>query len=542
MPRSETTPIVLVTEFVFVKFRDAELDGICVTKFDFMKSGDSLWLHSGGKYAIIPVVAVERKDMFIGRREQLSDLESLWRKRTSSLVACRGRRRVGKSTLFREFARRTADVYYEFEGLPPNPEKPVTNEDQLRQFATRLARFTNTPVQNLLSWNDAFFWLDRAIDDTKKTVVMLDEISWMGSEDSNFPGVLRNAWESLFHRHDRLVFVICGSVSAWIKKNILGNTGFTGRFSRDYVLTELSLAECAEFWRPHVDNLAPREIFNVLSVTGGVPRYLEEIDPGLTAEENIRRLCFRKEGELYNDFDAIFNPIFGERVMKQRRILSLLADGAMSGSEIAEKMGEDRNGRIAEMLRELSEGGFVDSDPGINPETGEESRVSRYRLRDNYSRFYLKFIEPRKAQIKRGSYRFTTLSSLPEWNAVMGLAFENLIVNNAVELYPHLGVGGTTIESAAPFRSVRKDRSGHRRVCQIDLLVQTPRTVYVVEVKRKDIDGGVEKDVEEKMRLLHVRKNVSKRPVLVYDGEISPRIEADGYFAALIPARKLLGI
>ena len=216
--------------------------------------------------------------------------------------------------------------------------------------------------------------------------------------------------------------------------------------------------------------------------------------------------------------------------------------GAMRGSEIAENLGEDRNGRIAEMLRELSEGGFVDSDPGINPETGEESRVSRYRLRDNYSRFYLKFIEPRKTQIKRGAYRFTTLSSLPEWNAVMGLAFENLIVNNAVELYPHLGIGGTTIESAAPFRSVRKDRSGRRRVCQIDLLVQTPRTAYVVEVKRKNIDGDVEKDVEEKMKLLHVRKNVSKRPVLVYDGEISPRVEADGYFAALIPARKLLGM
>ena len=78
--------------------------------------------------------------MFIGREDQLSDLESLWRKRTSSLVACRGRRRIGKSTLFREFARRTADVYYEFEGLPPNPEKPVTNEDQLREFAARLAR------------------------------------------------------------------------------------------------------------------------------------------------------------------------------------------------------------------------------------------------------------------------------------------------------------------------------------------------------------------------------------------------------------------
>ena len=60
--------------------------------------------------------------MFIGRKEYLDDLESLWRKRTSSIVACRGRRRIGKSTLFREFARRTADAYLEFEGLAPDGE------------------------------------------------------------------------------------------------------------------------------------------------------------------------------------------------------------------------------------------------------------------------------------------------------------------------------------------------------------------------------------------------------------------------------------
>ena len=69
--------------------------------------------------------------MFVGRKEELADLESLWRKRTSSIVACRGRRRIGKSTLFREFARRTADVLLEFEGLAPDPEHPVTNDDQL---------------------------------------------------------------------------------------------------------------------------------------------------------------------------------------------------------------------------------------------------------------------------------------------------------------------------------------------------------------------------------------------------------------------------
>ena len=71
---------------------------------------------------------------FVGRKEYLEDLESLWRKRSSSIVACRGRRRIGKSTLFREFARRTADAYVEIEGLPP--ARNMTNQMQLGNFCS----------------------------------------------------------------------------------------------------------------------------------------------------------------------------------------------------------------------------------------------------------------------------------------------------------------------------------------------------------------------------------------------------------------------
>ena len=481
--------------------------------------------------------------MFIGRKEYLDDLESLWRKRTSSIVACRGRRRIGKSTLFREFAKRTADVYMEFEGLAPDGEHEVTNEDQLKEFAATLARLTNSPILSLPTWKDAFFWLDRAIDDSKKTIILLDEISWMGGCDPNFPAMLRNAWESYFHRHEKLVLVVCGSVSAWIKEHILGNAGFIGRFSRDYILTELSLAECAKFWKPGAAELNEREIFDVLSVTGGVPRYLEEVDPGLSAEENIRRLCFRKEGVLFKDFDAIFNTMFGDNVVVRRRILGLLAAGPMSGAEIAQRLEIERNGDLSDRLKELAEGGFIDPDPGLNPETGEEARVSRYRLRDNYTRFYLKYIEPRKGMIMRGSYRFASLSSLPDWNTVMGLQFENLIVNNAMDVVPFLGIGNSTVESAAPYRNVRKDRNGEKKGCQIDLLVQTPRTAYVVEVKRRsEIGPEIEREVAERMKRLPLRRGMSKRPALVYDGHVDPTVEASGFFAAIVPGRRLLGL
>lgn len=481
--------------------------------------------------------------MFFGRKEQLEDLEALWRKRTSSLVACRGRRRIGKSTLFREFARRTAGAYLEFEGLPPRDGRPVPNAEQLAAFAAALARQTNSPILTLPNWYDAFFWLDKAIDDSRRTVVLLDEISWMGGDDPNFPGTLRTAWETFFHRHEKLVVVACGSVSAWIKRNILGNTGFTGRFSRDYVLPELPLRDCAPFWGAAATRVAPREMLDVLSVTGGVPRYLEEIDPGLPADENIRRLCFTKGGTLFEDFDAIFNPLFGPKSEFKKRILRDLVDGPRTGAEIATRMDEPRNGHLSETLKELCEGGFLSDDPGMNPETGAESRVARYRLRDNYTRFYLKYVEPNRRAIERGAFRFASLSSLPEWNSAMGLAFENLIVNNAMELVPYLGMGNSTVESAAPYRNVRKGRNGKGIGCQIDLLVQTPRAAYVVEIKRRnEIGAEIEKEVAERMKRLPLRRGMSKRPVLVCDGHVDPAVEADGFFSAIIQGRRLLGI
>lgn len=480
--------------------------------------------------------------MFIGRREYLADLETLWRKRTSSIIACRGRRRIGKSTLFREFARRTADVYIEIEGLPPTRERKMTNQDEINHFVTMLNDQTGCGHKKCEHWYDAFSLLEKQIEDSKKTVVLLDEISWMGQYDYNFPGALRSAWETLLHRHDRLIVVLCGSVSSWIKDNILANTGFTGRFSRDYVIGELSLSECAEFWGQAKDRINSKEIFDVLSVTGGVPRYLEEMDPGLSAEENIRKTCFSPGGELYKDFDAIFDPLLGENIPVKRDILTLLADGPMSGAELARKLERGRNGAFAKILKELSLGGFITDDPGKNPATGENMRISKYRLRDNYTRFYLKYVMPHKSEIEMGTYRHESLDHLPEWDSVMGLQFENLIVNNAMAVVALIGLGGATVLSASPYRNVRKSRQGEPMGCQIDLLIQTRKTAYAVEIKRKNTIGPeVESEMCERLRRLPVMPGMNKRPVLVYAGNLSKTLEADGYFDAILNADRLLG-
>ena len=479
--------------------------------------------------------------MFLGRELELASLASLLEKRTPSLVVCRGRRRIGKSTLFEEFARRHRLRFLELDGLMPRPN--IDNEDQLRHFHEELTAQTGQDFPAPRNWTEAFCNLDKAITDDEWNLILLDEISWMGKYDADFPGTLKSAWDLRFKKHPRLVFGLCGSVSAWIKKNILDNTGFVGRFSRDIVLRELSLPWCRQFWGATANRIAPSEIIDVLAVTGGVPRYLEEINPSLSANENIRNLCFNRDGTLFQDFKAIFSSVFGEDAVLKRNVLEKLADGAKTCSELASALGVERGGSLTETLDILAESGFVAKDVGYNPETGKPARQGRYRISDNYTRFYLKHVAPHEREIQAGRYVFASLDMLPGWESTLGLQFENLVVNNVNELLPRIHFGGIPVLSAAPYvkRGKRHTDNEDKSGLQIDLLIQTRKSVCIVEVKHQArIGESVEREVAEKLRRLKVASGVSKRTALVYCGELAPIVRSNGFFDAIVSASDLL--
>lgn len=474
--------------------------------------------------------------MFFGREEELDQLAGLWHKRVASLVTCRGRRRIGKSVLIEEFSRRTGARFIKIEGK--RPQKGWNNATELEAFAEQLAAQTGAETTPPSNWLNAFIRLSDKVRDEEKTVVLLDEISWLGHFDETFAATLKIAWDNYFKKHDRLVLVVCGSVSGWIRDNIIDNRAFLGRRSLDVVLRELPPAECAKFWGETARRTAPREIIDVLSVTGGVPRYLEEIDPSLSASENIKRLCYLPNSILRVDFDEMFNDVVTEQPVFTGKVLRLLVDGPQSVTEIAGALGTEKGGRISKALDMLAECGLVSADSGLNPETGAEIRERRYRLRDNYARFYLKFIEPVARMIDDGSYRFGSLSMLDGWSAVMGLAFENLVVNNYTRLLSHLHLDNTLITSAAPYRKAAV--RGRSRGCQVDLLIQSQGMICIVEVKRCDIDKSIIAEVDRKVSCISRPAGVSIRTALVFDGAIAPTVEANGYFNAIIPFSKLI--
>ena len=477
---------------------------------------------------------------FFGRESQLADLQALWGKSVASLCTCRGRRRIGKSTLIERFAALSNARFIKIEGVKPKPN--YDNDSELKAFALQLSAQTgadDTPPSN---WLNAFLRLDREIHDDERTVVLLDEVSWLGYFDEMFADTIKIAWDNYWKKHDRLVVVLCGSVSGWIKENIIDNSAYMGRRSLDIVMKELPLRECVKFWGTAAERTDPREIFDVLSVTGGVPRYLEEIDPALSAAENIKKLAFSSQGVLRTDFDEMFMDVITRRPKFSSQVLRALVNGPKQSSEIAVDLGVEKSGNISAAMKQLEEAGFVATTGGRNPETGERLRDKYYRIRDNYTRFYLKCIEPVKEVIDEGSFAFVSLEQFEGWNVDMGLAFENLIVNNYRELLPLLHLDRTLIVSASPYFRHPAPKSGREGV-QVDLLLQTRLSMCLVEIKRRrHIGREVTSEVAEKCRRISRPNDVSLKTALVYEGELAPSVEADGFFDALVPARTVLGL
>lgn len=469
-------------------------------------------------------MARKTERIFIGRERELSILKELINARTASLVVIKGRRRIGKSRLIEEFSHQLRTLY--FLGLAP--EDKITALDQRRHFANQLEKQIGLAGLRAEDWDHLLGHL-ASHTNSGKILIVLDEINWMGSKDPTFLPKLKSAWDAAFSKNPQLIMILSGSMAGWIEKNILNSTGFFGRVTLDMTLEELPLKKCSLFWGTLGKSVSAYEKFKVLSVTGGVPLYLELIRPDLSAEENIARLCFRREGLLFKEFDRIFSDLFSKRSDTYRKIIEQLTLGAASEQAIFGGLGHSPSGTFSDYLEDLVNTGYLSRDYTWDIKTGKQSRISRYRLRDNYLRFYLRYIEP-----KRDIIRKTGSIAIPHWHIIMGLQFENLVLNNRAEIYDLLGIDPNEIEYDNPFLQTKtKARPG----CQIDLLIQTRfNTLYLCEIKfcRNEVGPSVIQEVEEKIKCMVLPRGFSVRPVLIHVNGVTPEVEDAGFFSHII--------
>jgi uncharacterized protein len=362
----------------------------------------------------------------------------------------------------------------------------------------------------------------------------------MGSKDPEFLGKIKMAWDNLFSQNPRLILIICGSASSWIEQNILSSTGFVGRISHTLTVEELHLTEIKEFWNN--PNISSFEILKVLSIVGGVPKYLEEINPKLPAEDNIKHLCFTPGGFLVEEFNRIFSDLFLRNSDIYKKIVVCLADGMKTMTEIAAAIDFSKSGRLSEYLNELELSGFIHRDYFWSLKTLQQSSICMYRLKDNYLRFYLKYIAPNMPKIQKDDYAFKSLSALPNWNTILGLQFENLVLHNRKQIQELLGLDSNDVLCDNPY--IQRATTQHKG-CQIDYMIQARfNTVYICEIKFSDspIGSGVIDEIQEKINRLKTPKHMSFRPVLIHVNGVTKDLEHSQYFYKIIDFSKLLGV
>ena len=436
-------------------------------------------------------------NLFIGRQNELADLQPFLQKKTASLLVIKGRRRVGKSRIAEEFAK--DHTFYKFTGLAP--ADGVTDQTQRDEFARRLQEQLNVPKFSTPDWGDLFALLGRLVQ-SGRAIILFDEISWMAHQDQTFLSKLKNAWEDYYKKNPQLILILCSSVSTWIDENIISSTGYFGRISWNMHLDPLPLKDCYKMLKSQGFKTTNHEIFKLLSVTGGIPWYIEQMDANLTADDNIKRQCFTPGGMLVNDFDLIFHELFAKHDEVYKKIIMALASTPLTFNEVAESANYPKSGRLTKYLEDLIKAGFITKDNTWSLQTRKELDLYHYRLSDNYLRFYLKYIQPKLTQIKNKRIAVTELSAAPDWESIMGLQFENLVVNNRHELYRVLGIKPNDVVYDNPyFQNKTKRQQG----CQIDFLIQTRiNMLYVMEIKfsKNTIGRSVIDDVREKINEL----------------------------------------
>ena len=474
---------------------------------------------------------------FLGRAEELTILQELMRN-PLAIATITGRRRIGKSRLVAEHAGRAGRKLIKIEGRD-TPQ--AGNAAQLAAFAADLGGAVGTTGLGFENWNSAFSTLG-TLAQGKEWIILLDEITWLARHSEECLAELKVFIDRYINGSGNQL-ILCGSVSQWVEQHVNESDLFVGRISRKLHLQPLTLAESAQFWSQR--DTSPRDILTSLCVTGGIPRYLEEIDVRESAEWNIRRLCFEPSGYLASELPNLIKSSFlsatrESSLARYLKILKALSGSGKTPAEIEAATGIHNNESLSDSLAALTLSGLVSENPAWSIKTTEiHKRNVRYRVEDPYTRFYLKYIRPHLKEIGKGLYRNITLKQLPSWDTIRGLQFETLVGQSMIPaILERLNLRGVPVQRFGPYF---QNKTTQHPAVQIDYLLQTDDTLYVCETKFcKTIESSVIDEVKEKIRRLGVPRTMTVRKVLIYGGELDQTLKESIYFDREICVDELL--
>ncbi len=407
----------------------------------------------------------------IGRTSEIASLNDAFTSKASEFVAVYGRRRVGKTFLIKQVFKN--DICFELTGI-----QNATKQEQLAHFYQTLQKLSSKKIKQPqpTTWLNAFDLLKdyvAGIKTKKKKVIFIDELPWIATQKTGFLQGLDYFWNSWAGWTGNIMLVICGSAASWIIEKILNNTGgLHNRVTKRIRLMPFNLHETKLFLQAQQVNYSHYELVQLHMVLGGVPHYLKEIKKSKSVAQNINDICFKKDGLLNNEFENLYNALF-KNASQHINVVRALAkkQKGLTRNEIVVQTKMSSGGTISTVINELRESGFIEDYSPLE----KKLKDTLYRLTDEYSLFYLKYIEGTKTNTKDTWLKLMTSNSYKVW---CGFAFENICLKHVSQIAKGLGIAGIYSRSASWLN--KSDTDG----AQIDLLIdRADGVINICEMK-----------------------------------------------------------
>ena len=441
----------------------------------------------------------------IGREKEVEILQDLLKSDKSELIAIFGRRRVGKTFLIRETYKN--ETIFDVTGIYQGSyNQQLTNFHNQINNRSKDFKKKETPKD----WLEAFTLLGEFIDtinSSEKKVIFIDEFPWMYTHRSNFVSLFAHFWNNYCTKRDDLVVVLCGSAASFMLNKVVNDKGgLHNRVSQAIRLMPFNLYEAELYLKSRKVNLGRYNYLQLYMAMGGIPHYLEKIKPGDSVAIAIDRLFFADGASLKNEFDKVFASLF-EGSENHEKIVEALASTktGLTRDQVIKKSGVSSGGTFTKTLTELMEAGFIsDYKPLQNLK-----KETLYRLSDEYSYFYLKYIN------NNTDGDWVSVFNSRSYSSWSGFVFETICMKHTAQIKKGLGIHGVSARSY----------SWRNENAQIDLLIdRNDNCINLCEMKFTNSEYTISKRYNEELQNkkkefineLDKRKNVFITMVTTY--------------------------
>ena len=471
----------------------------------------------------------------IAREEELKLLNHSINKKESQFIAVYGRRRVGKTYLIREaFANQfcfSHTGYYR-----------QSRTEQLTGFWKSLKKAgLSRDCQCPQNWKEAFDLLEKIIDQShaEKKILFLDEISWMDTPRCDLLLALEHFWNAYASARKDVVLIVCSSATSWVIDHVIHNKGgLHNRLTLNIHLQPFTLSEVEAYLQFLDVPMSRAQVIEGYMSLGGVPYYWSHIEKGMSIEQYIDYLFFRRGALLKDEFTYLFDSLFRfpDAYLKIIHALAGKRKG-LTRNELLEETGLSSAGGVSKKLEELENCDFIRSYTSYG-----NRKESLYQLIDPFVLFYYHFLEHRSMDPEFWMHQ----SNSPKANTWKGLSFELVCLLHTQEIKAALGVASVMTEVFS--FSVQKNPAEGIHGSQIDLVIKrADRVTNLCEIKYAQDEYLITKETDESLRRKRsdfIRTTKTKNAIHmtmiapygvisnIYTGNLDSVITADDLFRA----------